>query len=100
MPAQMGKWGSDIYGAWSQTAYRFDQIATDKLGTTVSLYTEYKLRPDLTRRAGIGNTTNRSYHRGLQVYDGPRNIGALAYRDDQFQRLGRYVRVRIRKTFG
>jgi len=100
LPAQMGKWGSDIYGAWSQTAYRFDQIATDKLGTTVSLYTEYKLRPDLTLRAGIGNTTNRSYHRGLQVYDGPRNTGALAYQDDQVQRLGRYVRVRIRKTFG
>ncbi|MDO8380803.1 TonB-dependent siderophore receptor [Phenylobacterium sp.] len=100
MPQWRGNWGLDVYGAWRQTYYRFDEISTDKLKTWVTLFGEWKPRPDLLVRVEIQNLTERGFRHTRQIYAGPRNTSPLAFIDDRDIQIGRMFYVRVRKSFG
>jgi outer membrane receptor protein involved in Fe transport len=93
-------WGVDVYGAWRETDYRFNEVSTTKLKTWVHPFVEWKPRPDLSVRAEVTNAAERGLRRIRDVYDGPRGAQPLAYIDDRDLQFGRSIYLRIRKTFG
>ena len=100
LPRWKATWGFDIYGQWSETYYRFDEIDTDKLKTYVGLFAEYKPRPDLAFRAELRNADARGFEHAREVFLGPRNQDALAYTDVRDLHTGRFIYFRVLKTFG
>lgn len=99
LPQYRTSWGVDVYGAWRQTSYRFDEIYTDKLKTYVIVFAEWKPRPELTVRTELGNATERGFRHIDTRYGGPRNTSPIAYIDDSDIQFGRTLLLRIRKTF-
>ncbi len=100
LPQWRANWGVDAFGAWRETHYRFDQISTDKLKTYVSLFGEWKPKPDLLVRVEIQNATARGFRHTRQIYSGPRNTSPLVANDDRDIQVGRIFYVRVRKSFG
>ena len=100
LPAHRLTWGVDVYGAWRETYYRFDEISTDKLKAFVVPFAEWKPRSDIVIRAELQNATNRGFRHTRTVYDGPRNTSQIAFVDDRDIQFGRMYWVRIRKSFG
>ena len=100
LPQWRATWGVDAFGAWRETYYRFDEISTDKLKTYVTLFGEWKPKPDLLVRMEIQNATARGFHHTRQVYSGPRNTSPLAVVDDRDIQIGRIFYIRLRKSFG
>jgi len=94
------KWGADVFGQWSETYYRFDEIDTDKLKTYAQLFSEYQPRPDLTVRFEIDNLGARAFRHVREVYDGPRGAVPLDYVDIRDLSGGRSFYLRVRKSFG
>jgi outer membrane receptor protein involved in Fe transport len=93
-----GSNANDAYG-WRDRAYRLSEIETRKLDTWVTLFGEYKPKPDLSVRLELMNVTERSAQRTREVYAGPRDRSALAYTDVRDLRFGRMWNLRIRKSF-
>jgi hypothetical protein len=100
LPRWRSKWGLDVFGQWSETYYRFNEIDTDKLKTYAVLFGEYQLRPDLTFRLEIDNVGARAFRHVRVIYDGLRSSFPLAYTDIRDLRGGRAYYFRVRKTFG
>ena len=108
LPRLRSNWGIDVnkggsnandaYG-WRDRAYRLSEIETRKLDTWVTLFGEYKPRPDLSLRVELLNLTERSVQRIREVYAGPRDRSALAYTDVRDLRWGRIWNIRLRKSF-
>jgi hypothetical protein len=93
-------WGFDVYNQWRETRYYYDEVQIDKLKTFVTLFAEYKPKPDLSFRLEISNLTARGFEHALEVFNGPRNVYGLDYNDLRDLRTGRLLHFRIRKTFG
>ncbi|MES2723008.1 MAG: TonB-dependent receptor [Pseudomonadota bacterium] len=100
LPQWRATWGVDAFGAWRETYYRFDEISTDKLKTYVTLFAEWKPKPDLLVRAEIQNATARGFRHTRQLYSGPRGANPLTAIDDRDIQVGRIFYVRVRKSFG
>lgn len=100
LPQLKLNWGTEIFGAWRQTSYRFDQITDRKLKTFVRLFAEWKPQADLSIRAEVVNATERGFRNTRNVYAGPRDTADLLYTDDRDIQFGRMVFIRFRKTFG
>ncbi|MDP3869990.1 TonB-dependent siderophore receptor [Phenylobacterium sp.] len=100
LPQWRATWGVDAFGAWRETYYRFDEISTDKLKTYVTLFAEWKPKPDLLVRAEIQNATARGFRHTRQLYSGPRGANPLTAIDDRDIQVGRVFYVRVRKSFG
>ncbi len=100
LPGLKSTWGLDVYNRWSQPNYRFSEIDVFKLKTWVSMFIEYKPKPDLAMHLELENIGGRGFERLLYVYDGPRNSSPLAYVDDRRQEFAPYLYFRLRKTFG
>ncbi|MDO8379699.1 TonB-dependent siderophore receptor, partial [Phenylobacterium sp.] len=79
LPRLKSNWGIDVnkggsnandaYG-WRDRAYRLSEVETRKLDTYVTLFGEYKPRPDLSLRVELMNLTERSAQRTREVYAG------------------------------
>jgi len=93
-------WGVDVYGGFRETDYAFNEISTLKLRTFVLPYLEWKPRPDLSLRVEVPNITHRDLARIREVYDGPRDVSPLVFREAQELDNKPTLYVRIRKTFG
>lgn len=93
-----GSNANDSYG-WRDRAYRLSEIETRKLDTWVTLFGEYKPKPDLSVRLELLNVTERSAERIREVYAGPRDRSALLYTNVRDLRWGRIWNIRIRKSF-
>jgi hypothetical protein len=100
LPKLKATWGFDIYDQWRETYYRFNEIDTDKLKTFVSVFGEYKSRPDLTIRLELENLGGRAVRHVREIYDGPRGAAPLAYTDIRDLHGGRSIYLRLRKSFG
>jgi hypothetical protein len=100
LPQWRMTWGVDVYGGWRETNYRFNEVATFKLGTFVRPFAEWRARPDLIVRFELPNITERGLRRTRTVYDGPRGSSAVLFTDDRHLDFGRMYYVRVRKTFG
>ena len=93
-------WGVDVVGGFRERVFRLTEVETKKLSPFVTLYTENRLRPDLTLRVEFTGITLRNARRIREVYIGPRNLGRLNYTDVRDLEWGGDIAVRLRKTFG
>jgi outer membrane receptor protein involved in Fe transport len=100
LPRWKAKWGLDVFGQWSETYYRFDEIDIDKLKTYASLFGEYQPRPDFTVRLEIDNLGARAFRHVREVWPDLRSETPLEYTDIRDLHGGRAYYVRLRKTFG
>jgi hypothetical protein len=99
VPACKMSFGADIYGPWTQTFYRFDEIDTDKGRTFVSMFVDYTPRTDITFKIEALNVTGQGVEHSRQVYNGPRNTDSLDFTDVHHIRTGHFIRIRFIKTF-
>ena len=102
IPAAKATWGIDAYPPWREEYYRFNEIDTTRyIGPWITLYVEYKPRPDLAVRLQIDDALNQPLDVSRTIFDGPRSSHpAPAFVDDQYRRAGRILYFRVRKTFG
>jgi hypothetical protein len=91
--------GSDIYGPWTQTFYRFDEIDIDKQRTFVSMFVEYNPRSDVSIRVDALNVVGQGVEHSRQVYYGPRNTDSLDFSDVHQIRTPHFIRLRFVKSF-
>ncbi len=90
--------GFDAYGAWRETYYRFNEIQTNKLGTFVITYVEWKPVAGTSIRLAVQNATSRDQSRQREVYDGPRGADPLLFNEAQSLDNRPNVYLRVRKT--
>ncbi len=100
LPRWKATWGFDVFGAWRETSYRFNEIDTDRLKTWLAFHIEYKPRPDLTLRAEFDNATGRGFEHIREYFPGPRNLNGDPVIDTRDLHYGRLFYIRARKTFG
>ena len=99
IPACKMSFGADIYGPWTQTFYRFDEIDTDKQKTFVSMFVDYTPRTDISFKLEALNVTGQDVEHSREVYNGPRNTDSLDFTDVHHIRTGHFIRLRFIKTF-
>ena len=78
--------------------YRIREVRYIEEEPFVTLYGQWKPRPDLTVRLDLGNATDREQRRERFVYSGPRNTAPLSYREERGTRMSPWLFVQIRKT--
>ena len=100
LPRLKTTWGVDVYDQWRETYYRFNEIDTDKKKVYVSMFADFKPRPDLSFRVELENASGRGYSHARQIYGSPRNTAAPPMTDTRNLHTGRGIYLRIRKTFG
>lgn len=100
LPKRNVNWGVDVFGGWRETYYRLYEVEDRKLKTYVRPFAEWRARPDIVVRFELPNVTGRGFRNTRTIYDGPRNLGQVAYVEDRDIQMGRMYYVRVRKTFG
>lgn len=100
VPKLKSTWGFDVFGQWQSTSYRFDEIDTQKLKPYVDVFAEYKPKPDLTFRLQLKNASGHGYEQAREVFGGSRNSSGVAYSDVRDLHTGRFIYVKVIKTFG
>ena len=94
--------GVDLYGGFSQTAYRFNLIEVFKLKTYVRPYAEWRPKPGWSVRFEIPLATGPKVRSRdtLQIFPGPRSAGGLPDIQDRQFHYPRGFYIRLRKDFG
>ncbi|MBV8592917.1 MAG: TonB-dependent receptor [Caulobacteraceae bacterium] len=100
LPRWKAVWGFDILGQYTETFYRFNEIDSNHLKPYVAIYAEYKTRTDLVIHVEVKNVAGHGYELGREVYNGVRGQVPLSYGDDRNQHSGRFLYLRVVKTFG
>ncbi|MFZ5718896.1 MAG: TonB-dependent receptor plug domain-containing protein [Pseudomonadota bacterium] len=100
LPQYQLNWGIDVFGGWRESYYRFDRVQDRKLKTWVSVFAEWKPKPDIHIRAELANIGERGLRDTFTVYNGPRDVAPLRFVDDRDRQFGRMLFLRVRKTFG
>ncbi|HEX8234308.1 MAG TPA: TonB-dependent receptor [Caulobacteraceae bacterium] len=100
LPRWKANWGVDVYNRWTETYYRFNEIATFDLKTFVVLFAEIKPRPDLSLRTEFSNAGQRGFNRTIERYTGPRGSNPIDFVDYRKLDFGPMLYFRVRKTFG
>jgi len=93
-------WGLDLLGGFRERVFRLTEIETKKVSPYLILFTEHRLRPDVTLRFEANGINMRAAKRIREVYVGPRSQGRLNYTDVRDLEWGGNLMVRLRKTFG
>lgn len=99
LPAWRSNWGLDLIGGWRETNYRFAEIETRKLDTTVSAFLEHRLRPGRMLRLELLNLSARDVVRIREAYGARRTSGAPVFTEIERQTFGPVVYVRLRQSF-
>ena len=100
LPRWKSTWGIDAFMGLRERYFRLNEIETRKLTTFVTVFAEYKPRPDWILRVEAQGINQRSARRIREVYAGPRNLGVLDYTDVRDLEWGGSLYFRLRKTFG
>lgn len=100
LPALNTTWGVNVFGAWRETYYRFDEVDVVKLKTWVELFAEVRPRADVNVRLSLMNAGERGLRRTRYVYEGGRDVTSAPETFDRDLQFGRMVYVRVRKSFG
>lgn len=93
-------WGFAVELASVTTEYRFDEIRTDRLGTSVNVFIEYEPAPAWNLRLDVNNLTNRSAQRKREIYSGVRGSAPLDFTETRSLRVGPFVGLTVRRVFG
>ena len=78
--------------------YRIREVRNIEEEPFVTVYGQWKPRPDLTVRLDLGNATDREQRRERLVYSGPRNSAPLSFREERGARMSPWLFIQIRKT--
>lgn len=100
LPAWRSTWGVDVLGGYRERFFRLTEVETRKFSPFVTVYGEYKPRPDWIIRLEAMGVSNRNARRIREVYAGPRNVARLDYTDVRSLEWGGSLYLRVRKTFG
>ncbi|HEX7759560.1 MAG TPA: TonB-dependent receptor, partial [Caulobacteraceae bacterium] len=100
LPRWKSTWGFEVFGAWRETYYRFNEIDTDRLKTWVAFHFEYKPRTDFSLRVEFDNATARGFEHIRAYFPGPRDLNGDPVIDTRDLHYGRMLYIRARKTFG
>ncbi len=100
LPKLRSTWGFDTYGPWQSVSYRYNEIDTNKLRAFVTLFAEFKFRPDIIFRTELRNVSAHGFEEARQLYNGPRNDSGLFFNDAKTLHTGRFIYFRVTKTFG
>ncbi|WP_298163542.1 TonB-dependent receptor [Brevundimonas sp.] len=79
--------------------YRIREVRYIEEEPFVTVYGQWKPRPDLTLRLDLGNATDRESRRERFVHTGPRNTAPLSFREERGTRMSPWLFVQVRKTF-
>jgi outer membrane receptor protein involved in Fe transport len=99
LPAQRLQWGFDTYLGFRERYYRYDRVDQIELETWVTLFAEWKPRSDVSLRLEAHNLLGRDITRSRQLYDAPRDTGAVYFTESRPLDYPSYVYMRLRKTF-
>jgi hypothetical protein len=91
-------WGIDTYFAFLVRDFRFDEIDRTDNGTEITVYADYKPRPDLTLRLQT-DLEQLAFDSSRQVFAGLRGTNPLSFTDLRRRRFGPIMFFRLRKTF-
>ena len=91
--------GSNGAGGFRETNYRVTEITSRVLHNYVTVFSEYKPRPNLILRFEVQNLLGRDAITIREVYAGPRNTSLLSYVDTRSLHPGPSILFRIRQTF-
>jgi len=100
LPALKSVWGVDVVGAFRDSAYRLTEIETKKVSAQVSVFGEYRPRPNLSFRVEGQLINQRDVKRIREVYVGPRSLGILDYTDVRNLEWGGSLFLSMRRSFG
>ncbi|MDZ4375323.1 MAG: TonB-dependent receptor, partial [Phenylobacterium sp.] len=100
LPQWNSTWGVDVFGGFRERYFRLAEIETRKFSPFVTVYGEYKPRPDWIIRLEAMGVTSRNVRRIREVYRGPRNAFPLDYTDVRSLEWDGSLYLRVRKTFG
>ncbi|MFC3078949.1 TonB-dependent receptor plug domain-containing protein [Phenylobacterium terrae] len=100
LPRLNTTWGVNVFGAWRETYYRFDEVDVVKLKNWVELFAEVRPRPDINVRLAVSNVGERGFRRTRYVYPGGRDVTLAPEVFDRDRQFGRLFYVRVRKSFG
>jgi len=78
--------------------YRIREVREIEEEPFVTVYGQWKPRPDLTVRLDLGNASDRESRRERFVYSGPRNSAPLSFREERGTRMSPWLFIQIRKT--
>ncbi|WP_309628910.1 TonB-dependent receptor domain-containing protein [Brevundimonas sp.] len=78
--------------------YRVREVRYFEDEPFVTVYGQWKPRPDLTVRLDVGNATDREQRRERFVYSGPRNSAPLSFREERGTTMSPWLFIQIRKT--
>lgn len=100
LPFRSSRWGVEVAFETEEKEYQFDRIQTDRLGTRLDMFAELRPRDGWIVRLDLKNLTDRPAERTREIYDGMRGSVPLDYTDVRTLRIGPYVELAVRKTFG
>lgn len=100
LPFWKSRWGIDVTLASEETEYQFDQIQTDRLGARLDAFIEMRPVERWIVRLYLKNLTDRAAERRREIYAGSRGSAPLEYVETRTLRIGPYVELTVRKTFG
>ncbi|HEY1425297.1 MAG TPA: TonB-dependent receptor [Caulobacteraceae bacterium] len=102
LPALKSVLQVDVFSAWRQREYHFNEVDTQRLGWWADVFIEYRPRPDLSFKIEADNLFTHGLEQVRAFYDPFRDVGggALSTVDTRSPRFGPELTLRARKTFG
>ena len=102
LPEHHLSFGTDIYGGFHRTTYRFNQIETFKLQDYLHPFAEWRPRPDLSLRLELplANAPRDRLHDSFLIWPGLRSASVAPDRLDRTFHFQHGWYFRVRKTFG
>lgn len=98
LPALKVKWGADVFLGFRERYYRLSQVETDTFKPILTLFAEWKVRPDLSLRGEVQELGTR-FNRTLLSYPGVRGQVPLDTAEQRKLEYGPSLYFRVRKTF-
>jgi len=94
------RWGVDLNLASAAREHYFDEVRIESLGTRLDVFAQYDPTPHWNVRVSANNLTDRSAVRERQIHDGIRGVAPLSYVETRTLRIGPWVGINVRRTFG
>ena len=107
LPGSDMAWGGSLVtSCWSATSnddcsrieYRFNEIDNYSVGPALGVFVEYRPRADLFLRMEANNLLPARYGRQVDSYAGPRDLYALAFREDRRLQTAPFLHLSLRKN--
>jgi outer membrane receptor protein involved in Fe transport len=100
LPRARLRWGMELNLASAAREHYFDEVRVEKLGTRLDVFAQYEPTTHWNVRVFANNLTDRSAVRERQIHEGVRGVAPLSYIETRTLRIGPWVGINLRRTFG